>query len=417
MSEIRSAEIVAVGSELLTPHRTDTNSLWLTARLNEIGIDVRVKTIVGDEPADLQSVLTEALERADLIVATGGLGPTADDLTREVTAGVFGLTLTAHTGVLASIRERFESRGLAMPEINARQALVPDGADVLPNTVGTAPGLWIEAGRKVCVLLPGPPRELQPMYDAEVLPRLIKRTGARHLRRRVVVVAGKPESQVDEIAQPVYSMFTLETVPLATTILASPGRIELHLTASGADVEALDRALESGASRLANALGSAVVSTDGRRLEEVVAERLLARGLRLAVAESCTGGLTLSRLTDIPGSSQWLLGGVVAYANAVKVDLLGVPAQLIETHGAVSEPVASGMARGVREHLRADIGVGITGIAGPAGGTPDKPVGTVVIAVDGPTPRVKTFRFGGNRAMVRQFSVAAALDMVRRALE
>jgi len=414
---IRSAEIVAVGSELLTPFRTDTNSLWLTAELNALGIEVRLKTVVGDDASDLQAVLRQALDRAHLVVTTGGLGPTADDLTREAVAQVLGRPLSTDAAVLAAIRRRFDSRGIVMPEINARQALVPEGAEVLPNPVGTAPGLWIAAERHVCLLLPGPPRELQPMYESEVAPRLIRRAGARRLRRRVIVVAGKPESTVDEIAQPIYSAFVHEPVPIATSILASPGRIELHLSASGEDVEALDRALDAGVARLAPALGRAVVSTDGRRLELVVADRLQAAALRLAVAESCTGGLMLGRLTDVPGSSAWLVGGVVAYDNAVKVEALGVPAELIETHGAVSEPVASAMAVGVRERLRAGLGVAITGIAGPAGGTPEKPVGTVVIAVSGPTSVVRTFRFGGDRAMVRQFSVAAALDMVRRALE
>jgi nicotinamide-nucleotide amidase len=416
MRTIRSAEIVAVGSELLTPFRSDTNSLWLTEQLNAFGIEVRVKTVVGDDIHDLTSVLCQSLSRADLVITTGGLGPTADDLTREAVSEVLERPLAPDADVLTAIRARFESRGMVMPEINARQALVPAGAEVLVNTVGTAPGLWMEVDPQVCVLLPGPPRELQPMFLSQVAPRLDPRTGARRLRRRVIVITGKPESQVDEIAQPIYSMLAHDALPVATTILASPGRIELHLSASGSDVAALDDALESGVSKLASALGRSVVSTEGRRLEQVVADLLLARGLRLAVAESCTGGLVLAGLTDIPGSSAWLMGGVVAYDNAVKIDVLGVPAALIEAHGAVSEPVASAMANGARQRLAADVGIGITGIAGPAGGTPEKPVGTVVIALEGPESVVRTFKFGGNRAMVRQFSVAAALDMLRRAL-
>jgi nicotinamide-nucleotide amidase len=304
-----------------------------------------------------------------------------------------------------------------MPDLNRRQALVPSGATALANPVGTAPGLWIEAGERACVLLPGPPRELQPMYEAHVAARLRDRAGGRRLRRRVIALTGLPESRVDELAQPIYARFADEPVPLATTILASPGRIELHLSAGGADADVLDRALESGVARLLPALGRAVYSTDSRSLEEVVAGALLARGLWLAVAESCTGGRVLGRLTDVPGSSAWLRGGVVAYDNAVKSDLLGVPPALLEAHGAVSEPVAAAMARGVRERLRADVAVAVTGIAGPTGGTPDKPVGTVVIARDGVAPAARTFRFTGDRSMVREFSVAAALDMIRRAIE
>jgi nicotinamide-nucleotide amidase len=417
MAPIRSAEIVAVGTELLTPFRADTNSLWLTARLNEIGIEVRRKTVAGDDVEDLAAIVSEARERSDLLVTTGGLGPTADDVTRDAVARALGRELVLDEEALAAIRERFERRGMRMPEVNRRQALMPAGAVALPNAVGSAPGLWIESGDRACVLLPGPPRELQPMYDAHVARRLRDRAGERHVRRRVIALTGQPESKVDEIAQPIYAGFAGEPVPIATTILASPGRIELHLWASGTDAGALDRALQSGVSRLLPALGRAVYSTDGRSLEEVVADRLLSRGLWLAVAESCTGGRVLGRLTDVPGSSAWLRGGVVAYDNAVKIDVLGVAPDLLRAHGAVSEPVAAAMARGVRERLRADVAIAVTGIAGPTGGTPDKPVGTVVIAVDGIAASARTFRFAGDRSMVRQFSVAASLDLVRRVLD
>ncbi len=416
MREIRSAEIVAVGTELLTPFRGDTNSLWLTSRLNDLGIEVRGKAIVGDDVADVEAVLRQALERVPLVITTGGLGPTADDVTREAAAAVLDRPLATDDRVLESIRRRFTERGLPMAESNARQAQVPHGAVVLANERGTAPGLWIESGEQVCVLLPGPPRELQPMYDALVSPRLARRTGGRRVRRRVIALTGQPESRVDEIAQPIYSRFAREDVPIATTILASPGRIELHLSASGTDTDALDRALEAGVARLTDALGSPVFSTDGRTLADVVGQRLVDTRQRLAVAESCTGGLVLGQLTDVAGSSAWLVGGVIAYDNAVKVDVLGVPRPLIDAHGAVSEPVAVAMAAGVRTRLGADVGVAVTGIAGPSGGTPQKPVGTVVIALDGPQPAARTFRFGGDRAMVRQFSVAAVLDMVRRAM-
>jgi nicotinamide-nucleotide amidase len=413
---LATAEIIAVGSELLTPFRIDSNSLFLTRRLNDAGLVVRAKSIVGDDRPALAAIVRAALDRADLVITTGGLGPTDDDVTREVIAGVLGLPLEENAGVLAGIRSRFDRRRVPMPEINRRQALVPRGARVLDNTNGTAPGLWIDAGTRVVVLLPGPPRELEPMFEAGVAPHLVSPGGARHLRRRVLRVTGRSESQVEEVAQPIYSTLGDAGVPIDTTILASPGLIELHLQATGPDAALLDRRLDEGRAALAAALGDVVFSDDGRSLESVVGDLLRARGLRLAVAESCTGGLVLGRLTDVPGSSAWVAGGVVAYANDVKTGVLGVPAGLIADHGAVSEPVAVAMAEGVRARLGADIAVSVTGIAGPGGGSAAKPVGTVVIAVSAAKTDVRTFSFTGDREMVRRHSSAAALDMVRRAL-
>lgn len=414
MSGVRTAVIVAVGSELLTPHRIDTNSLFLTGRLNELGIDVRRKIVVGDVRDDLSRVLRGALDRADVVVATGGLGPTEDDLTREAVADVIEQPLEEDAAILASIRARFAKRGFAMPEQNRRQAMVPRGGVVLANANGTAPGLWIESGGRILILLPGPPRELQAIFDTHAKPRLEPLTAGRQLRRRVLKIAGRAESQVDEVAQPIYTPLATASVPIETTILAAPGQIELHLSARGADVTALDDALESGVGQLATALAPAVFSVDGRTLEAVVGDLLNAHGWTIAVAESCTGGLLLGRLTEVPGSSAWVIGGVVAYSNDVKIEQLDVPATLIESHGAVSEPVAAAMASGVRQKLDADVGVAVTGVAGPGGGSDAKPVGTVVIAVSGPIEAVKTFRFLGDRQMVRLQSVVAALDMVRR---
>jgi competence/damage-inducible protein CinA-like protein len=416
MSELRTAEIIAVGSELVTPYRLDTNSLWLTGRLNELGIDVRAKAIARDDRADLAALFGQALSRADLVVMTGGLGPTDDDLTREVVAGALGLALEEDAAILQSVRERFARRRIAMPDNNRRQALVPAGATPLENKNGSAPGLWMESGGKVIVLLPGPPREVHPMFDVDVAPRLAARTGGRRLRRRVLKITGRSESEVDMVAAPVYGPWRSAAIPIETTILATPGQIELHLSATGSDIALLDQALESGVETLRAAVGSAVFSVDGRALEAVVGDLLKARGLTVAAAESCTGGLLLGRLTEISGSSAWVIGGVVAYANEVKVRDLGVPPALIEEHGAVSEPVAIAMANGVREKLGADLAVAITGIAGPSGGTDAKPVGMVVIAATGLGDRVRTFYFSGDRQMVRALSTAAALDMVRRAL-
>jgi nicotinamide-nucleotide amidase len=318
-------------------------------------------------------------------------------------------------GILESIRMRFKSRGLDMPAINVRQATVLDGAVVLANPRGTAPGQWIDAGDRVIVLLPGPPRELQPMFDEHVAPRLGRRTPPAPLRRRVIKITGRSESHVDEVAQPIYATLGDAHVAVDTSILASPGLIEIHLEGRGVDPQQIDARLAAGVARLTAALAPYVFSDDGRPLEVVVGDALRQRGWRVAVAESCTAGLVLGRLTDVPGSSAWVVGGVVAYANAVKVQQLGVPDVLLQEHGAVSEPVAQAMASGVRERLGADVGLAITGIAGPDGGSPEKPVGTVVIALSGPREIVKTLRFAGDRQMVRTQSVAAALDMVRRA--
>ena len=415
MAGVRTAEIIAVGSELLTAHRLDTNSLFLTGRLNDLGIDVRAKAVVGDERGDLASVLQDALRRSDLVIAPGGLGPTEDDLTREVVAEVFELPLEEDADVLAAIRARFGRRGFVMPERNRRQALVPRGAAVLANVNGTAPGLWIEGRDRIVVLFPGPPRELQAIFDTHVAPRLAALVHGQRLRRRVIKITGRAESQVDEIAQPIYSPLGGGAVAIQTTILATPGQIELHLSARGTDVGALDAALESGVAQLADALAPAVFSVDGRSLEVVIGDLLKSRGWTIAVAESCTAGLVLGRLTEVPGSSAWVRGGVVAYADDVKTAQLGVPEATLAAHGAVSEPVAQAMADGVRTRLRADVGLAVTGIAGPDGGSEAKPVGTVVIAASGAVAAVRTFRFLGDRQMVRLQSVAAALDLVRKA--
>jgi competence/damage-inducible protein CinA-like protein len=410
------AEIIAIGSELLTPHRVDTNSLFLTGRLNELGIRVRAKSIVGDDRVDLAALFRQALARSNLIITTGGLGPTADDLTRETLAEVLGLTLEEHADIVETIRTRFARRGVQMPDINRRQAMVPRGAAVLSNPHGSAPGLLIESGDCLVVLLPGPPRELQPMFESHVAPRLARAAQGRQLTRRVIKVTGRSESQVEELAFPIYSSLGDADAHVETTILAAPGQIELHLEAAGTDARLLNRVLDAAVARLVAVLGPVVFSVDGRSLEAVVGDLLRQRGWRIAVAESCTGGGLLSRLTDIPGSSEWVVGGVVAYSNDVKINELSVPATLIEEHGAVSEPVARAMAEGVRTKLKTEIGVAVTGIAGPGGGSPAKPVGTVVIAVAAGDVIVRTSVFPGERDVVRRFATSTALDMVRKTL-
>ena len=406
--------IVAVGSEMLTPFRVDTNSLFVTEQLNTIGIDVRLKAVVGDDVDELAAILRGALEWADVIVLTGGLGPTEDDLTRDAVAGVLNLPMSEDESVVSRIRERFSRRGLTMPDINRRQGMVPRGATLLDNVNGTAPGLWLEHGRTVVVMLPGPPREMRPMFEAVVRDRLAPRSGGRGLFRRVIKITGRTESDVDATTQPVYGRWSAQDVPISTTILAVLGQIELHLTATAADRASAEPALDAAVRELQAALGESIYSVNGLGLEAVVAELLKERRLTIATAESCSGGLLSSRLTDIPGSSAYMQQGVICYSNESKTALADVPAALIEAHGAVSEPVAAAMASGIRRRAATDLGVGITGIAGPTGGTPEKPVGTVAIAVSAADDeRVRTFQFFGGRDMVKFQSSQAALNMLR----
>ena len=413
---IRRAVILAIGSELLGSSRLDTNSLFITSALNGIGIEVLFKSVIGDDRSELAAQFANALQRADLVVLTGGLGPTEDDLTREVVAEHLRLPLDEDPAITDAIRRRFALRGWKMPDINRRQAMVPRAAVVLGNANGTAPGLWIEAGDKAIALLPGPPREMKPMMELVVAERLRPRAGGMVLVRRVLKIAGRSESRVEELTQPVYSRWRHHETPIETTILAAPGLIELHLSARGRDAHALANVLDRAVNEIGEVLPNDLFSRDGRSLEEVVGYLLRSRGWRIALAESCTGGLATSRLTDVPGSSDYVDRSVVAYSNASKTEMLGVAESLIAVHGAVSEPVAEAMARGIRERAQVDVGVGITGIAGPAGGSETKPVGTVCIAVVADAVQVRTFRFPGNRELVKTFAAFTALDMVRRTL-
>jgi len=410
------AAIIAVGSEMLTPDKIDTNSLFITQVLNDLGVAVAWKAIVGDHRAELTSHLAHALLRHRVVIFTGGLGPTDDDLTREVVAAHLGLALHEDPAIIDAMERRFAARGWKMPAVNRRQAMVPDGATVLDNPNGTAPGLWLEHDGAVLALLPGPPREMKPMMEGPVRTRLAALAGETRLFRRLVRVSGKGESAVEEIVQPIYSRWLAYQPPIETTILAGLGQVELHLVLQSADASAAAAALDAAVNELTHALGRDVVSTDGTVMEAAVGGLLRARGWRVALAESCTGGLATSRLTDIPGSSDYVERSVVAYSNAAKVELLGVPAALIQAHGAVSEPVAAAMAEGIRDRAGVEVGVGITGIAGPGGGSVDKPVGTVCIAVAGATTHVRTFRFPGGREMVKAMSANWAIDLLRRHL-
>ena len=412
---IRRAAILAIGSEMLTPSRVDTNSLFITQALNSIGIDVMFKAVIGDDRAELADHFAHALQRMDLVVLTGGLGPTEDDVTRDVVAEHLGLALNEDVAITDAIRKRFEARGWKMPDINRRQAMVPVGATVLANANGTAPGLWIEHGDKAVLLVPGPPREMKPMVELIVAERLRQRAGGRLLMRRVLKIAGRSESRVEELAQPVYSRWRDEAPPIETTILAAPGQIELHLSARGEDASALAKALDRATVQIEAVLPHDLFSADGRSLEEVLGAQLKERRWRIALAESCTGGLATSRLTDVSGSSAYVERSVVSYSNEAKIELLGVGPELIAEYGAVSEPVAQAMAEGIRDRAKVEVGVGITGIAGPTGGTATKPVGLVCISVATAAQSiVRTFKFPGNRELVKTFAAFTALDMVRR---
>ncbi len=413
------AEVVAVGSEMLTPTHVDTNSLYITERLNELGIGLQGKCVAGDDRAVLKDIVADALRRSDLVILTGGLGPTDDDLTRDVVADLIGEPLEYHPEIFDLIDKRFAARGLRTPEINRRQAMVPRGATVLPNLNGTAPGLWIEHGKKMILLLPGPPRELKPILEAVIDERLRARMGPLRIFRRVLRITGQSESSVEEQMQPLYAQWLASPAKINSTILASLGQIELNLSAVAQSAEQAEAALDAAVQQVKDRLGRDLVSVNGGTMQQVVGALLEKRGFRIAAAESCTGGLVMARLTEVPGSSAYVDRGVVVYSNQSKIDLLGVPADLIDAHGAVSEPVAEAMASGMAKIAGTDFAVGVTGVAGPGGGTPGKPVGTVVVSAawmrSGEIEtRVRTFRFHGGREMVRFQASQAALDMVRR---
>jgi nicotinamide-nucleotide amidase len=430
------AEIIAVGSEMLTPHRQDTNSLYLTAGLNDLGVSVAFKTIVGDNRAHLTSALRIALSRADIVLLSGGLGPTEDDLTRECTADALGLTLHRDADLLHALEQRFAARAMAMPPNNQKQADLLTTATLLPNINGSAPGQWLDvtypdptgqAFRKLVILLPGPPKELNPLFDIECKPRLAAILPPRHLARRVLRMALIPESQVDARTSPIYKAYT----DVETTILAGHAEIQLHfLCAKPTLAKARDR-VEEVADLVAQEMGDDIFSSHNESLEEVVLLMLGMRGLNLSVAESCTGGLLGERLTTVVNASRSFLGGIIVYANEMKTALAGVPWDLIEQHGAVSDPVARALAEGIRRRTGSSLALSITGIAGPTiptgpliptgpGPHPDeaKPVGLVYIGLaDEHGTQVRQLRIPGDRDRVRLWSTQHALELLRRHLQ
>jgi nicotinamide-nucleotide amidase len=415
------AEIIAVGSEMLTPHRQDTNSLYLTAGLNDLGVEVGFKTIVGDNLGHLIGAAKIAINRADIVVFSGGLGPTEDDLTREAAAAALGIELHRVPAVLTGLYERYAARQIVMPPNNAKQADVLDGAILLDNKNGSAPGQYLDTtvnGQpKIVILLPGPPGELKPLFDEACKSRLAAALPSRHLARRMLRMALIPESQVDARTAPIYKQYT----DVETTILAGHAEIQLHfLSAKPTFAEAQAR-VDELAEKIKHEMGDTIFSSGGESLEEVVLRMLGMKLLTLATAESCTGGLLAERLTAVPNSSSAFLGGAVVYTTELKTIFADVSKETIDTRGAVSEEVARELAEGIRARTGAGLGISVTGLAGPGGGPPgpdaEKPIGRVYIGLaDGQQTQVRELNLTGDRARIRYWASQHALEIIRRHL-
>lgn len=406
------AEIIAIGSELLTPFHTDTNSLWLTEKLNSVGIEVKLKTIVGDDESRMEEVLKDALQRSQIVISTGGLGPTEDDITRKIFSRVLKRPLILHEDILANIRKLFETRGLQMSLNNERQALILQDAQVLHNANGTAPGMLVTLDNDCrIVMLPGPPREMKPIFEQQVLPNLQKLSHGLRVHRKVIKVSGLGESAVDGQIAPIYSKYKNPT----TTILFNRAEVQIHLTATAStDIEA-EKLLEELSEKIEEKLGINVFSVQGESMEEIVGRWLTVKNYTIATAESCTGGLIATRLTDVAGSSKYFLQGLVTYSSQAKVDLLDVPMELIVEKNVVSAEVAEAMAVGIKKKSGATIGVSVTGLAGPDGATPERPIGLVYIGVASDVEVIhRKLQLPGDRERVRWLASNAALDLVRR---
>ena len=414
---LMKSEIIAVGSEMLTPFRQDTNSLYVTEKLNSIGVTVAFKTIVGDRQKDLVNAIRTALGRVDILILMGGLGPTEDDLTREAVAETLSLTMRRDASQVAALHARAAAWRITMPQNNLKQADVLEGATMLPNANGSAPGQWLDttfAGyRKLIALVPGPPHECRPLFDAECMPRLRAAVPPRSIAVRTLKAAMIPESQADKLLAPIYKPCT----DVETTLLAHAGDLQITLICAKAAPEAARQRVDELAGRIEEALEDWLYSSEGDTLEQIVLYYLGLRQATLAVAESCTGGLVSERITGVAGASRSFLGGVVAYSDALKTSLAGVSAELIAQHGAVSAEVAKALAEGIRAHTGASLGVGVTGIAGPTGATEAKPLGLVYIAIsDAQGTDVVERNFRGDRQRVREWTAQLALDVIRRRL-
>ncbi|HVD61558.1 MAG TPA: competence/damage-inducible protein A [Gemmatimonadaceae bacterium] len=411
-------EVVTIGDELLLGFTIDTNAAHLARELAAIGVEIVRRSTVGDTADEIASGVREALERSDGVITTGGLGPTADDMTKPAIARIFGREMRFDEGIAQWLRDRWAQLGRGkIPESNFAQAMIPDGAEIIPNAHGSAPGIWLEDSRgKWVAMLPGVPREMRSMLADELIPRISRRTG--ETSKNVVMSWTLRTTGIGESA--LYDLLGElgRTVDgLHPAFLPSIEGVDIRLTSRDApQAEAIQR-LEHAVEQLRSVIGAHIYGEGGSDLAAVVLDMCKADGIRIAVAESCTGGLLGARITSVPGSSAVFLGGVLAYDNSVKTELLGVDAAMIEETGAVSEVVAAAMARGVRTRLSADLGIAITGIAGPGGGTSEKPVGTVWIALDGRVTKARGLRLIGDRTEVRQRAAQSALDLVRRALQ
>jgi len=408
------AEIIAVGSEMLTAGRVDTNSLYLTGELNNLGVEVTTKCVIGDDRDRLADAVSRALGRAGIVILSGGLGPTEDDVTREAVAQALGRKLVFHAAIAEALERRFAAIKRPMSPINMRQAFVIEGAEPLPNDRGTAPGQWVAANVAVAILLPGPPHELQAMFQQQCLPRLAGVAPKQVIRTAFLRITGMPESDLDALISPVYKNYRNPV----TTILATDGDLQVHLRARCDTEPEADALLAEVAGPIEKLLGDRLYSRTGDPLEVVVGGLLRQRHATVAVAESCTGGLLGARLTAIPGSSDYFVGGFITYSNALKSKLLGVGVETLERFGAVSRETADSMAAGARERAGATYAISVTGVAGPDGGSEEKPVGLVYIGIAGPEGIVVFHRrFLGDRQRIRVFTTQMALDLLRRRLQ
>ena len=406
-----NAEIIAVGSELLTPARLDTNSLYLTAELNNLGVEVVTKCVVGDHLERLTEAIRRALSRSEILILSGGLGPTEDDLTREAMAQALDRKLVFHSEIAEALEQRFLRLKRKMAEVNKRQAFVIEGAEILPNDRGTAPGQWVEESGAVAMLLPGPPHELKAMFERQCLPRLARMVPKQVIRTLFLRVTGMPESDLDQLISPVYKKYENP----ATTILAANGDLQIHLRArcrSQAEAETL---LAEVGGPIELLLGDRLYSRNGDPLEVVVGELLRRNGATVAVAESATGGMLGERFTSVPGSSDYFAGGFITYNNAMKTELLGVDPEILEAHGAVSQETAEAMAVGAQRRTNATYALSITGEAGPNPGSEGAPVGMVYVGIaDAAGVHVLPRQFFGDRQRIRVFTCQMALDVLRR---
>ncbi|SHI70120.1 competence/damage-inducible protein A [Propionispora hippei] len=409
-------EIVTTGTELLLGQIFNTNAPYLAEKLNEMGFDVVYQTTVGDNRERMAHVLQTALERADIVITSGGMGPTQGDITKEVTASLFNRAMYVHEPSLERIRTLFTRRQMAMPQSNERQAMIPEGAIVVDNDWGTAPGVILEDGGKTIINLPGPPRELESMFSHAIAPYLAKRYGGQGtIVSRVLHTYGISESALEER---ISDYITKQTNPTLALLVRPGGEIIVRLTAKAADKPSATALIAKLEEELRQQIGEYIFGVDGVSLGEVVGKALMERKLKISLAESCTGGLVTSRITDVPGSSSYLLGSVVCYDNSIKISQVGVAEATLREYGAVSYQTALQMAGGIRHRFGSDLGVGITGIAGPGGDTSDKPVGLVYVAIDGPRGSEHyKFNFSGERTYIKERTAYTVLNLIRKYLE